>query len=99
MLVVLTPMQVPVAEQLIEEGRILTQALASKCPKQLALVKSWSLQKRALAKLAHGAARNCPDLMFRAMFEGWSATKIRMEINKKLTRTEERYGGGSPPGV
>lgn len=87
MFVIVTPMQA--ADQLINDGRLLAEALRTKHPAKLALVKSWSLQKRALAKLVHGATRDFPALMFRALFEGWSATKIRMEINKRLNRTGE----------
>ncbi len=70
------------AEQLIDEGRLVRHAERDCCPHLGEAVKQMSKQKVALAKLAFRASRDQPALMFRAMVEGWSAFKVRFELNK-----------------
>ncbi len=73
----------PAGSQLIDEGEVVSRAARGDIHAQ-ATAQSWSLQKRALAKLVWRAKCDHPALMLRAIFEGWSATKIRYEIHKKL---------------
>ena len=75
------------ANQLLNEGEILAKALRLKDARALAEIKGWSLQKKALAKLVWHAKRDFPVIMFKALVEGWSAFKIRYEINKRLGKS------------
>lgn len=75
------------AERLIDEGRMIQHAKLGCCPHLVEQVKGMSQQKVVLATAAAKAARDNPALMFRAMMDGWSAFKIRFELNKMAGRS------------
>lgn len=75
------------AEQLIDEGELIRHAERDKCRHAMEQVARMSYQKKALALLALEGARNHPATMFKAIMDGWSATKIRFELNKLRGKT------------
>lgn len=76
------------AQRLIDEGEIIRHAEKDKCSFAIAAVSRMNNQKIALAKLAFKAAKDQPATMFRAMLEGWSAFKIRFELDKLARATQ-----------
>ncbi len=76
-------MAVSPAERLIDEGNLIRYAERTKHRQCVEALGKMSAQKRALAKLVIGAVDRYPALMFQAIMDGWSATKIRFEINKR----------------
>lgn len=69
------------ASRLIDDGIVVGQALSG-CPVAVAAVSQMGGQKRALAFLVYRAWRRYPQVLFRAMMEGWSVTKVRFELLK-----------------
>ena len=76
-------MAISTAERLIDEGSLIRYAERTKHLKCVEVLNKMSPQKQALARLVISAVDRYPALMFQAIMDGWSATKIRFEINKK----------------
>lgn len=77
-------MEQTAAERLVDEGRLVHHALKQKCPLAVRRVKGMSSQKRVLALLVYRASKDFPALVFKAIMEGWSAFRIRFEIDKRI---------------
>ena len=81
------PSNVTAAEQLIDEGELIRHAQRDRYPHAVETVARMSYQKKVLATLALEGVRDHPATMFRAIMDGWSATKIRLELNKLRGKT------------
>ncbi len=78
------------ADRLIAIGDLIHHANKTGCKKALRKIGLLSMETKMLAEMLHHARIWFPHIMFRALMEGWSAFKIREEL-QKANAQEPKY--------